>query len=164
MKNTNDFTLRLAIAEDAPLILEFIRELAHYEKMSDQVVATEELLLDTLFTQKRAEVLIGEYQGNPVAFALFFHNFSTFIGKPGIYLEDLYVKENYRGMGFGKKILTALAQLAKERDCGRLEWACLNWNTPSIGFYKSLGSTPMNEWTVYRLQGEALDHMAEGIR
>ncbi len=163
MTNTNDFTLRLAIAQDTALILEFIRELAHYENMSDQVVATEELLLDTLFTQKKAEVLIGEYQGNPVSFALFFHNFSTFLGRPGIYLEDLYVKEEYRGMGFGKKLLTALAELAKERDCGRLEWSCLNWNTPSIGFYKSLGSVPMDEWTVYRLQGESLDRMAEGI-
>ncbi len=161
MTNTNDFNIRLATSEDTPLILEFIRELAHYEKMSDQVVATEELLHDTLFTQKKAEVLIGEYQGKPAAFALFFHNFSTFLGRPGIYLEDLYVKEEFRRMGFGKKLLTTLATLAKERNCGRLEWSCLNWNTPSINFYKSLGSIPMNEWTVYRLQGEALEHMAE---
>jgi GNAT superfamily N-acetyltransferase len=163
MTNTNDLSLRIATACDTALILEFIKELARYEKMSDQVVATEELLHDTLFTQKKAEVLIGEYQGKPVAFALFFHNFSTFLGRPGIYLEDLYVKEEYRGMGFGKKILKALAKLATERGCGRLEWSCLNWNTPSIGFYKSLGSIPMDEWTVYRLQGEALDRMAEGI-
>lgn len=163
MTNTNDLALRIATACDTALILEFIKELAHYEKMSDQVVATEELLHDTLFMQKKAEVLIGEYQGKPVAFALFFHNFSTFLGRPGIYLEDLYVKEEYRGMGFGKKILKALAKLATERGCGRLEWSCLNWNTPSIGFYKSLGSIPMDEWTVYRLQGEALDRMAEGI-
>ncbi len=164
MTNTNDFSLRLATAKDTALILEFIKELADYEKMSDQVVATEELLHDTLFEQKKAEVLIGESQGNPVAFALFFHNFSTFLGRPGIYLEDLYVKKEYRGMGFGKKILKALAELAKERGCGRLEWSCLNWNTPSIGFYKKLGSIPMDEWTVFRLQGEALDRMAEGSR
>ena len=164
MTNTNDFSLRLATAKDTALILEFIKELADYEKMSDQVIATEELLHDTLFEQKKAEVLIGESQGNPVAFALFFHNFSTFLGRPGIYLEDLYVKKEYRGMGFGKKILKALAELAKERGCGRLEWSCLNWNTPSIGFYKKLGSIPMDEWTVFRLQGEALDRMAEGSR
>lgn len=164
MENTNDFSLRLATVQDTALILEFIKELADYEKMSDQVVATEELLHDTLFEQKKAEVLIGEYQGNPVAFALFFHNFSTFLGRPGIYLEDLYVKKEYRGMGFGKKILKALAELAKERGCGRLEWSCLNWNTSSIGFYKKLGSIPMDEWTVFRLQGEALDRMAEGSR
>lgn len=162
MTNTNDFSLRFASAQDTALILEFIRDLARYEKMSDQVHATEELLQDTLFTQKKAEVLIGEYQGKPVAFALFFHNFSTFLGRPGIYLEDLYVKEEYRGMGFGKKILNTLAKLAKERGCGRLEWACLDWNTPSIGFYKSLGSVPMEEWTTYRLQGEALNRLAEG--
>lgn len=161
MATTKEFTLRLATIEDAALILDFIKDLAQYEHMSDQVVATEELLLDTIFKQKKAEVLIGEYQEKPVAFALFFHNFSTFLGRPGIYLEDLYVKEAYRSMGFGKRILTHLAGLAKERNCGRLEWACLDWNAPSIGFYKSLGSTPMEDWTVYRLQGEALDRMAE---
>lgn len=162
MTNTNDFSLRFATAQDTALILEFIKELAHYERMSDQVFATEELLHDTLFTQKKAEVLIGEYQGKPVAFALFFHNFSTFLGRPGIYLEDLYVKEEYRGMGFGKTILKTLAKLAKDRGCKRMEWSCLDWNAPSIGFYKSLGSIPMDEWTIYRLQGEALDRLAEG--
>lgn len=162
MTNTNDFSLRFATAQDTALILEFIKELAHYERMSDQVFATEELLHDTLFTQKKAEVLIGEYQGKPVAFALFFHNFSTFLGRPGIYLEDLYVKEEYRGMGFGKTILKTLANLAKDRGCKRMEWSCLDWNAPSIGFYKSLGSIPMDEWTIYRLQGEALDRLAEG--
>ena len=112
--------------------------------------------------EERVKVKAGGTEGKPVAFALFFHNFSTFLGRPGIYLEDLYVKEEYRGMGFGKTILKTLAKLAKDRGCKRMEWSCLDWNAPSIGFYKSLGSIPMDEWTIYRLQGEALDRLAEG--
>jgi GNAT superfamily N-acetyltransferase len=159
-KNFEDFHIRFATADDAALILSFIQELAAYENMSDEVVATEELILETVFRQNKAEVIIGEYQKKPVAFALFFHNYSTFLARPGIYLEDLYVKEAYRSMGFGKRILAFLAKLAQERNCGRLEWWCLDWNESSIGFYKSLGSVPMDQWTVYRLQGEALDQMA----
>jgi GNAT superfamily N-acetyltransferase len=156
----DEFTLRFATVKDVPLILEFIKELAAYEHMSDDVVATEELLEETLFTGKKAEVILGNYQQQPVAFALFFHNYSTFLGKPGIYLEDLYVRESVRGKGFGTKLLAFLANLAVERDCGRLEWACLNWNEPSIKFYKQMGGVPMDQWTVYRLQGEALKKQA----
>lgn len=154
--NSENFHLRFAAKEDSELILGFIKELAEYEHMSDQVVATKELLIETIFVQKKAEVLIGEYEGAPVGFALFFHNYSTFLGRPGIYLEDLYVRKEMRGMGFGTCILTRLAQIALERGCGRLEWACLDWNEPSIQFYKQMGATPMDQWTVYRLQGEAL--------
>lgn len=164
MENTvsyqENFTLRFAIEKDVPTILSFIRELAEYEHLSDQVVATEEILMDSLFVQKKAEVLIGEYQQQPVAFALFFHNFSTFLGRPGIYLEDLYVKKEMRHMGLGSIILSHLAKIATERNCGRLEWACLDWNESSIKFYKQMGSTPMEDWTVYRLTGNALDQMA----
>ena len=155
-----DVSLRLATTEDISVILEFIKELAEYENMSDQVVATPELLQDTIFVQKKAEVVIAEYQNRPVGFALFFHNYSTFLGRPGIYLEDLYVREEMRGMGLGTQLLSYLARLATERGCGRLEWACLNWNEPSIQFYQSMGAVPMDEWTVYRLQGEALQNMA----
>lgn len=157
---SEDFILRLATIEDTELILAFINELAEYEHMSDQVVATPELLRDTIFVHKKAEVIIAEYEGKPVGFALFFHNYSTFLGRSGIYLEDLYVKEEMRGMGFGTHILSYLAELATARGCGRLEWACLNWNEPSIQFYKQMGGVPMSDWTVYRLQGEALHNMA----
>ncbi|MDF2484767.1 MAG: GCN5-related N-acetyltransferase [Herbinix sp.] len=158
--NPAEFNLRLATTTDTQLVLSFIKELAEYEHMSDQVVATPELLEDTIFVQKKAEVIIGEYEGAAVGFALFFHNYSTFLGRPGIYLEDLYVKEEMRGMGFGTRILSYLAELATERGCGRLEWACLNWNEPSIRFYQQMGGIPMDQWTVYRLQGEALHNMA----
>ncbi|MHB8128142.1 MAG: GNAT family N-acetyltransferase [Mobilitalea sp.] len=159
--NTNDFNLRFATQEDTALILDFIKELAAYENMSDDVVATEELLYETLFVQKKAEVIIGDYQQQPVAFALFFHNYSTFLGRPGIYLEDLYVKQEMRGKGFGTRILSFLAKIATERNCGRLEWACLNWNKPSIKFYKQMGGVPMEQWTVYRLQDDALSKMSD---
>jgi GNAT superfamily N-acetyltransferase len=159
--NSTDFNLRLATIDDIDLVLDFIKELAEYEHMADQVVATRELLNDTIFIQKKAEVVIAEYEGSPVGFALFFHNYSTFLGRPGIYLEDLYVREAMRGMGFGTRILSYLAQLANERGCGRLEWACLDWNEPSIQFYKQMGGVPMDQWTVYRLQGEALHSMAD---
>lgn len=156
----DDFMLRFAEEKDVPLILEFIKELADYEKMLNEVVATEELLKESLFERKMAEVIIGEYKNKPVAFALFFHNFSTFLGRPGIYLEDLYVKPEMRGKGIGKIMLSFLANLCVERKCGRLEWWCLDWNEPAIEFYKKMGAIPMDEWTVYRLYGDALDKLA----
>ena len=144
-----------------PLVLSLIRELAEYEKLSHEVVATEEGLRDSLFGERRyAEVLIAEQDGTPAGFALFFHDFSTFLGKPGIYLEDLYVTPAFRGAGIGKELLVYLASLAKRRDCGRLEWWVLDWNEPSIGFYKKLGAVPMDDWTVYRVTGEALEDLA----
>lgn len=156
----DDFTLRFAEAKDTTLILEFIKELAIYEKMLPEVVATEEVLQESLFERKMAEVLIGEYKDKPVAFALFFHNFSTFLGKPGIYLEDLYVQPEMRGKGIGNRMLSFLAKLAVQRNCGRLEWSCLDWNEPSIQFYKHIGAVPMEDWTVYRVQDEKLDILA----
>ncbi len=155
------FTIRFAEEKDLKLILDFIKELADYEKLLHEVVATEEILRESLFVRKTAEVIIGEYDGEPVGFALFFHNFSTFLGRPGIYLEDLYVKPEMRGKGFGKTLLAFLAKLAKERNCGRFEWWCLDWNEPSIKFYKSIGAVPMDEWTVYRVTGQALDDLAK---
>lgn len=155
------FKLRFATERDIPLILYFIRELAAYEVMLDEVTATEELLYESLFQRKMAEVIIGEYQDKPVSFALFFHNFSTFLGKPGIYLEDLYVIPEMRGKGIGKIILAFLAKLTLERNCGRLEWWCLDWNEPSVNFYKAMGAVPMDEWTVYRLSGQALEDLAK---
>lgn len=155
-----DFKLRFAEINDIALILEFIRELADYENMLPEVIATEEVLRESLFERKMAEVVIGEYKNRPVAFALFFHNFSTFLGRPGIYLEDLYVKPDMRGKGIGKMMLAFLAKLALERNCGRLEWWCLDWNEPSIQFYKQLGAVPMDEWTVYRVDDEALAELA----
>ena len=153
--------VREATVDDVPLILSFIRELAEYEKLSHEVVATEEGLRESLFGGRRyAEVLIAEQEGTPAGFALFFHNFSTFLGKPGIYLEDLYVKPEFRGAGIGKELLAHLARLAKGRDCGRLEWWVLDWNEPSIGFYEKLGAVPMDDWTVYRVTGEALEELA----
>lgn len=155
--------VREAAREDVPLILSFIRELAEYERLSHEVVATEEALRESLFGQRRyAEVLIAEHDGAPAGFALFFHNFSTFLGKPGMYLEDLYVKPEFRGAGIGKKLLARLAGLAKRRGCGRLEWWVLDWNEPSIGFYKKLGAVPMDDWTVYRVSGAALEDLASG--
>ena len=149
---------RYAQREDVPSVLELIRELAAYEHMEDQVVATAQLLEEWLFERKKAEVILGELEGKVVAF--FFHNFSTFLGRAGIYLEDLYIQPAYRGKGYGKALLRQLAKVALERECGRLEWACLNWNTPSIGFYLSLGAQPMDEWTTYRLTGDSLRQMA----
>lgn len=158
--NLDGFKLRFAEIKDVSLILEFIRELADYEKMLHEVVATEEVLIESLFERKMAEVIIGEYKNKPVAFALFFHNFSTFLGRPGIYLEDLYVKSEMRGKGMGKIMLSFLAKLAIERKCGRLEWWCLDWNKSSIEFYKQMGAVSMDEWTVYRVHNEALDKLA----
>lgn len=151
---------RYAREEDAALILRFIRELAEYEKMSDEVVATEELLREWIFEKRRAEVIFALEDGEEVGFALFFHNFSTFLGRAGIYLEDLYVRPESRGKGYGKGLLKKLAQIAVERGCGRLEWSCLDWNQPSIDVYLSLGAEPMSDWTTYRLAGEMLQKMA----
>jgi len=153
--------IRQASEPDVPLILQFIKALAEYERMSDKVVTTEDRLRRTLFGQPRfAEVLIGEEDGEPVAFALFFHNYSTFLAKPGLYLEDLFVKPEARGRGHGRAMLARLARIARERDCGRLEWWVLDWNTDAIEFYKKLGALPMDEWTVFRVTGSALDNLA----
>jgi len=156
----SNFKIRFAEANDTKLILDFIKELADYEKLLNEVVATEEILYDSLFVQKRAEVIIGEYDGKAMGFALFFHNFSTFLGKPGIYLEDLYIKPEMRGKGLGKIILSFLGKLAVERNCGRLEWWCIDWNESSIRFYKEMGAKPMDEWTVYRVDDSALEDLA----
>lgn len=152
---------RFATEADVGLILQFIRELAEYEKMLDQVVATEELLREWIFEKQKAEVIFSVVDGQEVGFALFFHNFSTFLGRAGIYLEDLYVKPEYRGKGYGKGLLKQLAKIAVERGCGRLEWWCLDWNQSSIDFYLSLGSEPMQDWTVYRITGETLTELAQ---
>ena len=156
-----ELTFRYAHEEDCALILRFIRALAEYEKMSDEVVATEALLREWIFDKKKAEVLFICEEEKEVGFALFFHNFSTFLGRAGIYLEDLYVLPEYRGKGYGKALLNQLARIAVERGCGRLEWWCLDWNRPSIDFYLSLGAEPMADWTVYRLTGETLKEMAK---
>ena len=158
------FTIRNAEKKDVPVILYFINKLAEYERLSHEVVATRADLERYLFgDEKVAEVLIGYEEDQPVGFALFFHNFSTFLGKPGIYLEDLFVLEEHRGKGYGTKLLASLAAIAMERDCGRLEWAVLDWNEPSIEFYKSLGARLMNEWIVNRMTGERLIELASKI-
>ncbi len=157
----NQYTFRYAEERDVSLILYFIKELAKYEKMLDEVVATEEILREWIFDKKRAEVIFVLEDRVEVGFALFFHNFSTFLGRSGVYLEDLYVKPEFRGKGYGKALLKKLAQIAVERGCGRLEWWCLDWNKPSIDFYMSLGAEPMEDWTVYRVTGDTLARLAE---
>lgn len=153
--------VRQAGIEDVPLILAFIRELAEYERLSDAVMADEAALAATLFGDKPfAEVWLARWNGEDAGFALFFHNYSTFLAKPGIYLEDLFVRPAFRGRGIGKSLLTQLAQLAVARGCGRLEWSVLNWNTPAIGFYQALGAQAQAEWGVYRLSGDALCELA----
>ncbi|AEE15650.1 GNAT family N-acetyltransferase [Treponema brennaborense] len=154
-------SFRFAEEKDAAKILFFIKELASYEKMLDEVVATEELLKEWLFQKKKAEVLFAVSDGTEVGFALFFHNFSTFLGRAGIYLEDLFVLKEQRGKGYGKAILKELARIAVERGCGRLEWCCLDWNKPGIDFYLSLGAQQMSDWTVYRAAGDTLKKLAE---
>ena len=153
--------IRFANENDLALILDFIKQLATYEKMLDEVVATEELLREWLFVRKVAEVIFIMEDDAEVGFALFFHNFSTFLGKAGIYLEDLFVKPEYRGKGYGKALIKKLASIAIERGCGRLEWSCLDWNQPSIDFYLSLGAEAMDEWTVYRVAGDTLANLAK---
>lgn len=157
----SNFNFRYANETDVALILYFIKELAEYEKMSNEVVATEELLKEWIFEKKKAEVIFALEDGKEVGFALFFHNFSTFLGRAGIYLEDLFVKPEYRGKGYGKALLKKLAEIAVERGCGRLEWSCLDWNKPSIDFYFSLGAEQMSDWTTYRITGDTLRKMAE---
>ena len=157
-----DFVLRKATVEDCPLILSFIRELADYEKLLHEVIASVETLEESLFGEVAyAQSVIGEHQGTAVGYALFFHNFSTFTGRPGIYLEDLYVQPHMRGQGFGKCLLAYLARLAVDKGCTRVEWSVLDWNEPSIQFYRSIGAAPMDEWTVQRLDGEALARFAK---
>lgn len=156
-----DLEIRRATEDDVPLILAFIRELAEYERLSHEVSATEETLRDSLFGERRvAETLLAYVGGDPAAFALFFHNFSTFLGKPGIYLEDLYVRPEFRGAGVGRALLVRLAGLARERGCGRLEWSVLDWNEPAIGFYEGMGASPVSGWTGYRVTGKALEELA----
>ena len=159
MDSTPEF--RDAQREDTPLILGFIRGLAEYEKMLSDVVADEKTLEEWIFDKQKAEVIFVLENGKEVGFALYFHNFSTFLGRAGIYLEDLFVKPEHRGKGYGKALLRKLAQTAVERGCGRLEWWCLNWNKPSIDFYLSLGAEPMTDWTVYRIAGDTLNKLAE---
>ncbi len=157
----NKLSFRNAERGNIPLILQFIKDLAAYEKMSDEVVADEATLDTWIFEKQKAEVIFALEDGKEVGFALFFHNFSTFLGKAGIYLEDLYVKLEYRKKGYGKAILKKLAQIAAERGCGRLEWWCLDWNKPSIDFYLSMGAKPMSDWTIYRVSGESLSDLAK---
>lgn len=157
----SDFSYRFATEQDAPLILEFIRGLAEYEKMSDLVVATPELLKYWIFDKQKAEVIFALEDGKEVGFALFFHNFSTFVGRAGLYLEDLFILPEYRGKGYGTQMLKVMARIAVERGCGRFEWTCLDWNKPSIDFYLKLGALPQDEWTIYRLDGERLKKFAE---
>lgn len=152
---------RFAERSDTALILRFIKELADYENMLDEVVADEKTLEEQLFDRRKAEVIFALADGREVGFALFFHNFSTFLGRSGLYLEDLYVQPEYRGKGYGKAILKKLASVAVERGCGRMEWWCLDWNRPSIDFYLSLGAEPMSDWTVYRLAGDTLSNLGK---
>lgn len=148
---------RKATREDCPLILRFIRMLAEYERALDEVSATPEILEHSLFDERAAEVIFAMADGKEVGFALYFFNFSTFTGKPGLYLEDLFVLPEYRGRGLGKGLLLKLVEIARDKGCGRMEWVCLDWNAPSIAFYKSLGATPMDEWTIYRLTSAQFD-------
>ena len=156
-----NLTFRNAERKDTLLILQFIKELADYEKMQNEVVADETTLETWIFDKQKAEVIFALEDGKEVGFALFFHNFSTFLGRAGIYLEDLYVKPECRGKGYGKAILKKLASIAVERGCGRLEWWCLDWNKPSIDFYLSLGAEAMSDWTVYRIAGDTLTQLGE---
>ena len=156
-----DFILRQAVPSDVPLILSFIRELAEFEDLAHEVVASENRLRQSLFGERKAaEVVLGFYKDQPVAFAVYFHNFSTFVGRPGLYLEDLYVKPAMRSKGLGKIMIAYLAKLAQDRDCGRFEWWVLDWNERALKFYRSLGAQPMSEFTVQRVTGEALEKLA----
>ena len=160
-EKNQDLKIRFAKAQDIKLIFQFIQELAEYEKLSHEVVTTEEVLYDSLFVKKVAEILIVEVEGKAIGYAIFFHNFSTFLGRSGIYLEDLYIRPEMRGKGYGKKLLSYLAKIAVDRNCGRLEWSCLVNNKPSIGFYKGLGAKEMGEWTVFRMTGNKLENLAK---
>jgi GNAT superfamily N-acetyltransferase len=156
-----NFLIRQATEQDVPLIFSFIRGLAEYERLSHEVVATEEILRQSLFGPRPyAEVLLGFADEKPVAFAVFFHNFSTFLGRPGLYLEDLFVIPEMRGQGFGKAMLVELARIARQRDCGRFEWSVLDWNDTAVGFYKKLGAVLMQDWRIMRVTGQALERLA----
>ena len=158
------FFLKIAKKQDTPLILKFIRELAEYEKLIHEVTATEDILRKNLFSKKKStEVIIAYYKEIPVGFSLFFHNFSTFLGKPGIYVEDIYISGNYRNRGFGKEIFSYFAGLAVKRDCGRLEWSVLNWNKPALSFYKKIGAKSMDEWKVMRVIGRDIKKIADKL-
>jgi GNAT superfamily N-acetyltransferase len=162
MKQGSYFQIRPARADDVPIILGLIRDLATYERAPDEVVATEEQLADVLFGERPvAQVLLAFERESPVGFALYFHNFSTWLGRPGLYLEDLFVKPEKRGKGYGRALLVELAKIARERDCGRMEWAVLDWNQPAIKFYRALGATPMHEWTVFRLTRQEIAKLAD---
>jgi GNAT superfamily N-acetyltransferase len=162
MKKPNQFEIRPAHVEDVPIILGLIRDLATYERAPDEVTATEEQLVDVLFGERpAAEVLLAFEGQSPVGFAVFFYNFSTWLGRPGLYLEDLFVKPDNRGKGYGRALLIQLAKIARGRDCGRMEWAVLDWNEPAIKFYRSLGAKPMDEWTVFRLTRDGIARLAE---
>ncbi len=156
-----NLTFRTAERKDTELILQFIKKLAEYEKMSNEVIADVKTLEERIFDRQKAEVIFAVEDGKEIGFALFFHNFSTFLGRDGIYLEDLFVEPDYRGRGYGKALLKKLASIAVERGCGRLEWWCLDWNKPSIDFYLSLGAEPMSDWTTYRIAGETLRELAK---
>lgn len=161
MTQIDGFEIRAAAVDDLPLILRFIKDLAEYERMSDEVVATEEVLKESIFGEgSNTAALLAFYNDEPVGFAVYFYNFSSFIGNKGIYLEDLYVTPETRGKGFGKALLIRLAEIARDENCGRLEWSVLDWNEPAIDFYKKLGAVPMDEWTVYRLDRDALENLA----
>jgi GNAT superfamily N-acetyltransferase len=161
-ESLSNFRIRAAVEEDVPLILQFVKKLARYERLSHDVSVTEDLLRKNLFGEKRmAEVILAEDQNTAVGFALFFPNFSTFLGKPGIYIEDIYVDESYRRRGFGYAMFIYIVRLAKERECGRLEWSVLDWNTPAIRFYEKMGAVPLSDWTTYRLTGESLRRLAD---
>ena len=156
-----NFTIRPAKETEAGLILEFIKKLAAYEKCSDEVVADEQTIYNSIFVEKAAEVLFAEEDGVVIGFALFFHNFSTFVGRKGLYLEDLFIIPEKRGLGYGKAILKYLANIAVERHCGRMEWICLDWNAPSLAFYRSIGAIPMDEWTVQRMHEDVVKSFAK---
>lgn len=162
MSDDPRLSISIATEADAPLVLDFIRGLAEYERLAHEVVATEEKLRSTLFGPRPyAECVIARWDGEPAGFALFFHNYSTFLAQPGIYLEDLFVKPAMRSKGIGRALLRRLARLTQERNCGRLEWSVLDWNESAIGFYKSLGAVPMDDWTIFRMRGDALAKLAE---
>jgi len=162
MNIPSDFQIRPARVEDVPIILQLIRDLATYERAPDEVVATEEELIDVLFGERRvAEVLLGFEEESPVGFAVYFYNFSTWLGRPGLYLEDLFVKPEKRGKGYGRALLVELAKIARHRGCGRMEWAVLDWNEQAIKFYRALGAKPMHEWTVFRLTREEIAKLAD---
>ena len=165
MKRPNEFVIRPACVEDVPVILQLIRDLATYERAPDEVTATEEQLVDVLFGKRSAaEVLLALEGQSPVGFAVFFHNFSTWLGRPGLYLEDLFVEPEKRGKGYGRALLVELAKIARERECGRMEWAVLDWNEPAIEFYRALGAKPMDDWTVFRLTREGIARLANSVQ